>query len=593
MMNCKTIFEYILKEETAFYLPINVNEWDWSMKDHLKTSFFYKHGRLLTGNADDKPVKNIVKPILNLQYRTEDIDVKDILLYVDNPDMFHLSFLLKKYHDDVFLKENNLDDFIDVTKEENIDYGGVIIEDIGQNVPEHHPLQSIAFCDQTDILSGVICFKYYLSPDQLLEMVDRGWGLDSNGADITLEELLVLSQKEEKEKKDKKGAPVKTPGKYIEIYRVTGSMPEYWLEGDDDKYVYQTQIVAYYIDGKNEKQGVTLFKKKDNKKRFKVFKRDPINGRALGWGGVEELFEPQVWVNYDKIQIKNMLDAASKTILQTDDESFAARNKIKNMDNLEIAVLADGKTIRQVDTFPRNVQLFQQSTQEWEEHAKTLGDANDALAGKNPTSGTPFALQELITNTSMGQHTYRQGKFAKWLEEVYRDFIIPKMVKNILKGKRFLSTLSMEEMQEVADKVVEYEAFKFKKELVLTGKTFTDEEVEMKKEEVRRSFMKNNKKFIEILKDEFKDLTVAININIAGKQKDLSAQVQKLGNIFRQIIANPAVLDDPRMSKIFNQILEASGLSPIDFASKPQMQQPQMAQAQAMPQANQINNQML
>lgn len=589
MMNCKNIFEYILKEESSFYLPINVNEWDWSFADHLKTSFFYKHGRLLTGNTDDKPVKNIVKPILNLQYRTEDIDVKDIVLYVDNPDKFHLSFLLKKYHDDVYLKENNLDDFIDTTKEENIDYGGVIIEDIGQNVPEYHPLQSIAFCDQTDILSGVICFKYFLSPDQLLEMTDRGWGLDSNGADISLEELLVLSQKDEKDKKDKKGAPIKTPGKYVEIYRVSGSMPQYWLEGEKDNYVYQTQIVAFYIDKENEKQGVTLFKKKDNKKRFKVFKRDPINGRALGWGGVEELFDPQVWVNYDKIQIKNMLDAASKTILQTDDGAFAARNKLKNMDNLEIAVVEDGKTIRQVDTFPRNASLFDKSSLEWEEHAKTLGDANDALAGKSPTSGTPFALQELVTNTSMGMHDYRMGKYAKWLEEVYRDFIIPKMIKEITKGTKFLSSLSMEEMQEVADKMVEFEAYKFKKEMVLNGETFTDEEVEAKKVEIRKSFMADNKKFIEILKEEFKGLPVAININIAGKQKDLSAQVQKLGNIFRQIISNPAVLDDPRMSKLFNQILESSGLSPIDFAT-PAQQIPQGAPA---PQANKTNEQLL
>lgn len=593
MRDSKDIFEYIIKEEAAFELPVDVNGWNWSMKDHLKTSFFYKHGRLLTGNDVNKPVKNIIKPILNLQYRTEDIDVKNILLYVENEDKFHLSFLIKKYHDDVYLKEYNLDDFIDVSKEEQIDYGAVLVEDIDNGVPEIHHLQTIAFCDQTDILSGPLCFKYYLSPDQLMEMKERGWGEESNGADISLDDLLVLSQDNKETKKSKDGIAVDTPGKYVEIYRISGSMPAYWLEGEDDKFLYQTQIVAFYKDTNNDKQGVCLFKKKDKKNRFKLYKRDPIHGRALGWGGVEELFEPQVWVNYDKIQKKQMLDAASKVILQTDDEGFESRNKTKNLQNLQLAILEDGKRIAQVDTFPRNSQLFDQSTLEWEAHAQQMGAANDSIMGKNPNSGTPFALQELVTDESRGLHDYRRGKFAKWLEEVYRDFIIPKIIREITKGAKFLSTLSIEEMQEVADRVTAYEAFKYQKEKVLNGETFNQEEVEAYKQKVRDSFTKDNKKFIEILKDEFSDMAINISINIAGKQKELGAQVQKLGNIFRQIISAPQVLDDPRMAKIFNQILESSGLSPIDFASKPQMplqQQPMQAGApipqEPMPQAN-------
>ena len=83
MLNSKDIFEYVIKEEANFILPVSVNGWEWSMKDHLKTSFFYKHGRLLTGNTDDKPVKNIIKPLLNLRYRAEEIDVKNIIIYSD------------------------------------------------------------------------------------------------------------------------------------------------------------------------------------------------------------------------------------------------------------------------------------------------------------------------------------------------------------------------------------------------------------------------------------------------------------------------------------------------------------------------------
>jgi len=77
----KDIFNYITEQENVFALPISINGWDWSMKDHIKTSFYYKHGRLLNGNDEDTPVKNIVRRMLTLQYTAEDVDVKDIDLY--------------------------------------------------------------------------------------------------------------------------------------------------------------------------------------------------------------------------------------------------------------------------------------------------------------------------------------------------------------------------------------------------------------------------------------------------------------------------------------------------------------------------------
>jgi hypothetical protein len=578
-MNARTIFDYITTEESNYILPVNILDWEWGMKDHIKTSFFYKHGRLLTGNSDNKPVKNIVKPILNLQYRTEDVDVKDIQLYIDQPDKYHLSFLVKKYHDEVFIKEFNIDEFIDNWKVQRIDYGLGLIKNVGQPAPEIIPLESLVFCDQTDILSGPIGIKHYFSPDQLQEMGKRGWGEESNGATITIQEAIVLAQEY---KKDDKGVQAKTPGKYIEVYEVHGVLPESFLNdgGDPDTYIRQMQIVCFYKDEKGDKQGITLFKKKLKENPFKITKRDPVHGRACGYGGVEELFEPQVWINYSQIRMKDMLDAASKTILQTTDPSFTNRNKVSDMDNLEIAVLQEGSILSQVDTFPRNLQLFEKAVMEWENHAQQTAAANDSIMGENPNSGTPFKLQELVTQESHGLHDYRKGQYAKDLEIVYRDWILPYIAKEITKGTKFLSSLDLDEMQSVVESVVTNEANKYIKELILTGQPVNPEEVEMMKAQVREMFMKDNKKFIEILKDEMKDLPLSININVSGKQKNLSMYVDKLVNIFRQILAAPQVLENPGMAKLFNQIIEGSGLSPVDFTGMKALAQPINGQEQ-------------
>ena len=81
-------------------------------KTILPRQSFIPIPKLKTGKNDYKPVKNITRPILNLQHRTEDIELKDVQIYVNDADKYHLSFLVKKYHDDVFVQENDLDTFL-------------------------------------------------------------------------------------------------------------------------------------------------------------------------------------------------------------------------------------------------------------------------------------------------------------------------------------------------------------------------------------------------------------------------------------------------------------------------------------------------
>ena len=69
-----------------------------------------KHGKFMSASNDPKtkpPYHNIVMPILEFRYAAEDRDVKDIVFETEDPEKQHLSFLIKKYWDDVFTIENN------------------------------------------------------------------------------------------------------------------------------------------------------------------------------------------------------------------------------------------------------------------------------------------------------------------------------------------------------------------------------------------------------------------------------------------------------------------------------------------------------
>lgn len=588
------IFNYIRLQETAYKQPISINEkWEWNMYDHVLRSELYNNSQLMNGKTEYTPVKNITRPILNLQHRTEDIDVKDVQIFVDDLEKHYLSLLVKKYHDDVFVVENDMDSFFDELNNSRIDFGGGLSKQLNKPCPEVVPLQSIAFCDQTDMLSGPIGIKHYYSPDQLLDMEKVGWGSEANGATISVPDLIKLSQDE---KRGNTNARInKTPGRYVEVYEVHGNLPKKYSDIADDSGTYQTSIfiVAYY-QKKNSKdmQGVVLYTKPESESPFKLVKRDPVYGRALGFGGAEELFEAQVWVNLDMIRMQGMLDATSKTILGAKGANstvISQKNDLKNLENLSIIDLGDSE-LEVIDTVPRSIQLFERSVQDWEAHAKDLGGAPDTLQGQEPTAGTPFSSLQAQIQQGIDLHEYRRGQYAKHLEDIYMDWIIPHIEKQITKGATFISELSLEELQYVTDAMVTNEMNKMLKQQLLDGNIPDPSMIQLFQQQVRDEFKKRgNKHFIEILKIDFKDAPLAVKVNIAGKQKNLAGIVDKITNIFRFAFSNPQgfaqVMQIPGMAKSFNEILEYSGLSPADFSGIDKMAISQPSQpAQGAPQ---------
>lgn len=560
------IFSYIQNQENLYKQGIKLDgNWMWSLKEHLETSFLYINSQLKTGKDDFKPVKNIILPILNLQHRTEDIEVKDVDIYVDDPEAYHLSFLVKKYHDEVFVVENDMETFFDDLNISRIDMGAGLSKQLSGPCPEVVDLQSIAFCDQTDILSGPIGIKHFYSPDQLLEMAAVGWGDAANGATATLEETIMMSESGKREE----STTNQTPGRYIEIREVHGNLLRRFADPADTSETYETRIFIVYVyeDTNGKPKGTILYTKPEPESPFKLIKRDKVYGRAVGRGGAEELFDPQVWTTYDMIRKQAMLDAAAITLLKTTDPAVAARNDVKNMENLDIIELTQGTDISSVDTFPRNLALFTQSMQEWETQARTLGGATDAVLGENPTAGTPFKLQTQVIQQGLGLHEYRRGQYAKHIEEIYNDWIIPHIEKQVTQGMTFLSELSLEDLQYVMDAVVTNLANAQAVNMVLAGLTPTQDEIDLFKTLVRSEFKKKGSShFLQILKGEFKNKALRVKVSVKGKSKDLSAKTDGLVNVFRQIIANPAVLHIPAIAKIFNDIIESSGLDPVDFS---------------------------
>lgn len=577
MVFAETIFSYITQEETSYQTRrIQLGEnWDWNMSEHLSLSFHMKHGKYLNTSNDlqtKPPFHNIILPILEFRYAAEDRDVKDIIFETEDPEKQHLSFLIKKYWDDVFTIENNLDEFLDDAVEEKVDFGGCLVKKGAGAVPEVIPLQTIAFCDQTDILGGPIGFKFNFSPEALKRKAKLGWGDTKNGADITIEDLILLASTEKDTANTNVGNQNQTTGKNIEVFVVMGTLPFAYLKGHDmETLINQVQVVGFYTNEKNVRQGVTLYKSKETESVLKFHSPKKIHGRAIGEGGVEVLLDPQIWANFAEIHKNNLLKAASKIAFFTDDSAYANRNKIKDMENLEVTVIDRESRygIRQIPNTPPNFQLFERRVQELEDHAQKLAGVTDPLLGKSPAAGTPFRLQERVVFEGKKPHERTAGKFDKFVEEIINDWVIPHIVRKVTGGVDFLSTLSSDQMEYILQRVPRNRAVKRQWEDVLEGRKIVvgvNDLGTLEAEEKQNILQNGNQQILSILKDEFKNVKFIVKVRVSSKTKDMQGFVDKLSKVLQQYWSLPPELKgDPTTQHLMNQILEASGLPPASL----------------------------
>jgi hypothetical protein len=568
-METRDVFSYITSEETNWKtarVPLTRTK-DWNMFEHIErctnvSNAWYHSGR----NDGNRPYDDIVTPIINVAFRSEGFDVKDIVPFVDDADDYYKSILIKKFHPQ-WARKNELDTFIDDVVETSVIYDLVLVKNINNTRPEVVDLKTIAFCDQTDVMAGPICIKHQYTPAEMVEFKGK-WQDDK----IDMAISLAVSEIEVSIAGNQK---VKTPGKYVEVYELRGNLPELWIDenGDKDKYSPQMQIVCYYNDKDGAKQGITLYKGKDKplSENFKALKIDRIRskGRACGRSVVESLFEPQVWNNYSAIKIKALLDSAINVFITDSDE--LGNQKLSELKVNTILKEEKGANTRLLASPLQNLTAFTNQQAKLTTDARIIGSASEGSLGINPASGTPFALQNLVVQQGQGIHEYRQGKIATFFADVlYRDWILQYLVDEMDGGKKFNEELSLDEVQTIAETIATNQTEKNKLDMMLNGELVTRGMADTMKTTLKDNILKGKTKmyqggrgFFEVIKGELKDIPMRVYVNIAGKQKNLAKNADALSNL----VLTMTKLGVPfsALAKPFNEILEDSGLSPVDF----------------------------
>lgn len=575
MIEAQDVFSYITSEE-ANYRTVRIpltNSKDWNMYEHIQRCTNVSNGWFHSGANDGKrPYNDIVTPIINLSFRLEGFDVKDIIPYVNDSKEYYKSFLVKKYHPQ-WARKNQLDTFIDEVVESSIIYDLVLIKDVNEVRPEVVDLKTIAFCDQADVMAGPICIKHNYTPSELMAFAGK-WDKEAI-------KMAIAMSSQDKKVAIAEDQTVKSPNKYIEVYELKGSLPATWLDSEAEMYSYsnQSHIVSFYSDETGVQQGLVFYKGKSKplNEVFKALKIDQVRskGRACGRSIVETLFEPQVWNNYAGIKIKKLLDSAINVIVTDSDE--LGNQKLSDLKENTVLKVEQGRKTERLDGTLQNLTQFQNYQQGQENQARITGSASEGALGVNPTSGTPFALENKIIQEGQGIHEYRQGKISTFFADVLYPWKFTEyLVKDMNKGKKFSEELTLDELQEISEAVVTNEVNEDIKKLILDGKPVTTENQAFLFQTKKDLFMKaGSRRFMETLEGELDEIPVDVFVNIKGKQKRLAENADKLTNIIREVIANPQAFSQiPGIGSIFNELIEASGFSPINFSLITEAQQP-------------------
>jgi hypothetical protein len=569
------IYEFVKKQRDDYRSQrVNITDgYDFSQYETLRTIELYHNSRFTTGPKDtlkrEKPFYNITKFRVNVATRATDIDTKDVKIESDRPGGQIQSFILNLKNRN-WMKESHYNAFLNTFGHTRAKYGGVLVkktETDGELRLSVMPWLDMV-TDQIDIGSGVKIERHYYTPAELKTNVPKTWANIDDAIDTAKKSREAqAANRDEKENL--------TPGSYVEVWEVHGVLPTCYLAGTSDKYPkeygsedeYERQMHVLVLDesNKEENKGVTLYGGVEDEDPYKYLPYEKVDGRGLGIGVVEDLFEAQVWTNYSVKQKKDMLDLAGRIIFQTADSNVAAKNILTDIENGAILTTSPNMPITQVNNVPASIPAFSEMLAEWNTQGENVTSTYPAILGSSMPHGTAFRSIAALTNEATALFEYRKEEAGIFIQELYFDWILPFQIRQLKKDKDLTATLEPEELETISEAWAQHLTIRFAKDQILDPQApaLSPDDVENAKNVFRSSHMAMPRKSFTNFNDLFEDWQGTVDVNTTDEQKDKAGMLQAIDGIFKTVATAPQILQDPRMADLFNQMIALYGFSPL------------------------------
>lgn len=535
----------------------------------IKMCEYYSDSRYIDANYGNQlnrtgrpvPFNNIVNYRVALAKTATDIDIKDNQIISDNPKYQVHSMLLNREAYE-WMKKEEFARTLNQMGQTRPKYGGYLVKKTEAKGQLHIDVVrwTNVWTDQNDILGGAIVEEHHMSPVEL-KRKDDVWD------DVTD----VLKAFKKMKASDRPTV--------INVYEITGEFPisiykdaenEDYTDADEYTYSLQHYFIAD-IDGKKFK--LYCEELKGEMEDYYGYLSWEDNGFGLGRGVIEDSEEAQVWTNDAVINESIAMALAGRVGIKTNSKKLG--NNVLEHDHGKIYELGLNEDMNAFSLAPSALGQYENIIQRWKMQADNVSSSYDAATGEQPPSGTPLGTTQLLNAVATKPFDYKREEWGIHLTKMFEKWIIPFLIKKLKKEHILVSDFSDQELELIDESFSAYQVNKDLIKSILAGNTPTPEEQETMTDDWKKHIKKTGKKrFLKIPDNYFDDIECKVTVITTGEQKNKAVILQSLSELIKTVIAsfNPTtgqfgVLEDPTLSKIFNQILEMSGagISPISL----------------------------
>jgi len=501
----------------------------------------YYNSKFETGELDSEGQRKLF--MNNCAFRSDvaskmiDLDVKDFIFLPEDSNEWGAYLLSRDFK--LWAKQNYFGELINEIVEYLPKYGTAVIKKVGSKL-QRVPLKNL-ICQQDakDLKSARYVIEVHTNKtfDDLKEMIE--W--DTSKLSLGYDEKVTIYERYGR-------VPVAT----LKEFNGEKSTEEDWKKTVDVMAIISMQEIER-PGRKKDKDYQILFMEKISSRPYEEVHWKKQDGRWLGIGEVENLFENQIATNTIANIRRRALLWSSKKIFQSPDDSIV-KNLIKEVKDGDIIRIAPNGNITQVDMTTHSVAEFNTTQEGWEQNASQKSFTYEVATGESLPSGTPFRLGVLLSNAVNSHFELKREKLGLFFKRIVLEFLIP-IFKKKMKGQHLLLIPANDEEFDALKEINIDANFRntifnhLKKNMFLPSNFVT------LKDEIRTELEKKNNILVDIPDEYYDDIKYRIELEITGEAVNLPKKIETLTNLYQVMIQK----GDPRADKVLDKLIALTG----------------------------------
>ena len=463
---------------------------------------------------------DIISPRVDGEVKNLRFDTKHVMIFSQNPIKDFAAVFIANASLKSWMNKNQEAIKLKTAVEEFVANGNVGFKRVKGGYEIVDPLntyitnQRAETVDDTDIIE-----RHEMTASQLKRMTE--W--DQDVVDRVIKELGNKSFKA-----SEMTTPIHSSQKRYEIFEFTGEVNEKefnqvrGLEGGDENKYFLAKVVVAGLKENGTGEKFTLFAERLSGKLSDYYlyaHRGRYEGRFWRVGMYELLFDHQIRANEIGNQLARGLEWASKVIFRSKD-SKVLQNIRADLDNGDVIITED---LTQVDVRMRGLDQLIADWNRLMNDADRLSNSYEIVRGETLPSGTPFRMGLLMDQNAGKLFVLNRQKITIPYKQVFRDWVLPELVKDLSGEKIFMFTGDSEVLDQLRQILVENW---YAQNLVAIGphtKEVADAIKQEKLDEIRKvdPAIKNSKEI-------WDGVLPRLFITITGENYEFTEQVQDL-----------------------------------------------------------------